>query len=306
VLKLPPYVVITPARDEAAFIELTIQSVVAQTALPLRWIVVSDGSRDGTDEIVARYAAKYPWIELIRMPERKERHFAGKAHAFRTGKARVDGLAYEVIASLDADITFEKDYFSFLLERLVEDAELGLVGTSLVDTSGACYDYRFVGVEHVCGACQVFRRQCFEAIGGYLPVRHGGIDKMAVIGARVKGWKTRTFTERFCLHHRKMGTAQCGPIQAKFQFGVKDYSIGNHPAWQLFRCAYQMTKEPVLLGGLALGAGYLWAAIRGERRSASRELIAFHRRDQMQRLKRILSRKKPFQQDSPLAPGRKG
>src|SRR5215831_2009801 len=123
------YVVITPARNEAQFIELTLKSVTSQTVLPLKWVIVSDGSTDGTDDIVKRYAARHPWIELVRMPERTERHFAGKVHAFNAGWARVRDAEYDVIASLDADITFEQDYFAFLLEKLLADKALGLVGT---------------------------------------------------------------------------------------------------------------------------------------------------------------------------------
>src|SRR6476620_1111425 len=83
------YVLITPARNEIAYLELTLKSVASQTVLPLRWVIVSDGSTDGTDELVTKYAKVYPWIELVRMPERKERHFAGKIHAFNAGKDRV-------------------------------------------------------------------------------------------------------------------------------------------------------------------------------------------------------------------------
>src|SRR5436305_894671 len=121
------YVLITPARNEAQFIERTMQSVVAQTVRPLKWVIVSDGSTDGTDEIVNRYVAQHPWIELVRMPERRERHFAGKVHAFNAGYARVRGLPYDTLASLDADISFDADYFAFLLEKLAQDASLGLV-----------------------------------------------------------------------------------------------------------------------------------------------------------------------------------
>ena len=106
-LKLPSYVLITPARDEAQFIELTIKSVVAQTVLPLKWVIVSDGSTDGTDDIVSKYAAVHPWIELVRMPERPERHFAGKVHAFNAGYARVPDLEYDVIGNLDCDTSFD-------------------------------------------------------------------------------------------------------------------------------------------------------------------------------------------------------
>ncbi len=302
-LKLPSYVVVTPARNEARSIELTILSLVAQTVRPLKWVIVSDGSTDGTDDIVKRYAAQHDWLELVRMPERSERHFAAKVYAFNAGLARVAELPYEVITSLDADISFEQDYFSFLLGKLVADPVLGLVGTPFRETSREAYDYRFVNIEHVSGACQVFRRECFEAIGGYVPVKGGAIDNIAVIAARMKGWKTRTFTDKVCFHHREIGSAQHGPIRAKFKFGAKDYAIGNHPAWELFRTAYQMTKKPMVLGGLALGAGYLWASVRRAERPVSRELVAFHQREQMHRLTRFVTRnRKSLSSDNTALP----
>src|SRR5450432_237516 len=101
---LPTYVLITPARNEADYIELTLQSMVAQTVRPLRWVIVSDGSTDATDDLVRKYMADNPWIELLRMPERQERHFAGKAHAFNAGYERLKGTEYDVIGCLDADV----------------------------------------------------------------------------------------------------------------------------------------------------------------------------------------------------------
>ena len=100
------YVLVTPARNEARFIELTIKSVIAQSVLPARWVIVSDGSTDGTDEIVRRYATSHTWIELVRMPERTERHFAGKVYAFNAGYSRVRDVSYDVIGNLDGDISF--------------------------------------------------------------------------------------------------------------------------------------------------------------------------------------------------------
>jgi poly-beta-1,6-N-acetyl-D-glucosamine synthase len=283
------YVIITPARNEAQFIELTLKSVVAQTIPPLKWVIVSDGSTDGTDEIVKKYAFDHNWIELVRMPERQKRDFAGKVHAFNAGYARLKELDYDVVVSLDADISFEADYFSLLFGKLSADPALGLVGTPFQEISGQIYDYRFVSIEHVSGACQVFRRECFEAIGGYLAVKGGSIDHIAVISSRMKGWKTRTFTERVCLHHRGMGTAQRSVLMSRFKLGIKDYVVGNHPIWELFRTVYQMTLPPFGAGGLALGTGYSWAVLRRVQRPVSKELIEFHRHEQMQRLKKLFT-----------------
>lgn len=286
---LPEYVLITPARNEARYIELTIRSVIAQTVRPLKWVIVSDGSTDGTDDIVKTYTVDHPWIELIRMPQRDERNFAGKVHAFDTGRKYVSNLKYEAIGSLDADISFSEDYFAFLLEKLAEDPGLGVVGTPFKDTLDQIYDYRFVSIEHVSGACQLFRRACFQQIGGYTPVKSGGIDHIAVVNARMAGWKTRSFTERLCLHHRIMGTAQKGRIRARFRFGIQDYALGGHPLWEFFRVLYQMTKKPFFVGGVALGAGFLWAQFGDTTRPVPESFVTFRRREQMQRLRRVFT-----------------
>jgi len=288
-MKLPAYVLVTPARNEAAFIELTIKSMVAQTVRPAKWVIVSDGSTDGTDDIVMKYAVDHDWIELLRMPERRERHFAGKVFAFNAGYARMKDLGYEVIGLVDADISFDEEYFLFLLGKLVGDPKLGLVGTPFQESSRPAYDYRFVSIEHVSGCSQLFRRECFEDIGGYVPVKNGGIDHIAVLTARMKGWKTRTFTEKVVQHHRKIGTAQHSRFKAGFRTGAQDYALGGHPLWEICRTLYQMTKRPFVVGGLVLGAGYFWSMIRREERPISPEMIAFRRREQMQRLREFFA-----------------
>jgi len=285
---LPNYVVITPARNEAKFIELTLRSVVSQTVRPLKWVIVNNGSTDGTEQIVSKYARNHSWIELVCMADVDERNFASKVHAFNAGYARLVNLDFSVIASLDADISFDNDYFSFLLDKLSCDPGLGLVGTPFQETSRESYDYRFVSIEHVSGACQVFRRQCFEAIGGYKPLIGGGVDHLAVITARMKGWKTRTFTEKMCVHHREMGTAQHGAIAARFRYGLKDYVFGNHPFWEVCRVGYQMTRRPYVIGGLALLTGYICAMSKRLNRPLSPEVVRFQRGEQMQRLRRFV------------------
>jgi glycosyltransferase involved in cell wall biosynthesis len=290
--KLPSYVLVTPARNEAAYIEKTIESVVAQTILPLRWVIVSDGSTDGTDEVVRKFVAEHDWIDLVSLPRRAERNFAGKVAAFNAGQAKVSGLKYDVIGNLDADVSFDKEYFAFLLRKLAENPPLGLVGTPYRDPLNDPYDYRYVSIEHVTGPCQLFRRECFEAIGGYMPVKGGAIDRIADISARMKGWETRAFTEKVYLHHRATGTSQQGVLISKFKDGAKDYSVGTSPVWELFRTAYQMTKRPLILGGLMTGAGYLWSLVRHVERPVSREMVEFCRREQMQRLKAFVVRRR--------------
>lgn len=287
--ELPRYVLVTPARNEAAYIEKTIESVVAQTILPLRWVIVSDGSTDGTDEVVRKFMSKHDWIDLVSLPHRAERNFAGKVTAFNAGQARLAGLKYEVIANLDADVSFDEEYFAFLLGKLTENPALGLVGTPYKDPLNDPYDYRYVSSEHVTGPCQVFRRECFEAIGGYMPVKGGAIDRIADISARMKGWKTRTFTEKMYLHHRATGTSQQGELMSKFKDGAKDYSVGSSPVWELFRTAYQMTKRPLILGGLMTAAGYFWSLVRRVERPVSLEMVQFCRREQMGRLAALIS-----------------
>jgi poly-beta-1,6-N-acetyl-D-glucosamine synthase len=286
------YVVITPARNEAAFIEFTIKSMVSQTIKPLRWVIVSDGSTDRTVDIIKRYSKENAWIELVQMPERRERHFAGKVHAFNAGYAKVKHLQYEFVASLDADLSFDKSYFEFLLGKFDDHPTLGLAGTPFREGEES-YDYRFTSVEHVSGACQLFRRRCFETIGGYVPLKVGGIDLAAVLSARMKGWKTRTFTDKHCNHHRKMGTANHRRLMTMFKGGYHDYLMGGHPVWQIFRSLYQLGRRPFVVGGGALFAGYLWALVRREKWVVPHELVRFRRMEQMQRLRAFLWQRLP-------------
>lgn len=283
----PAYVLITPARNEAAFIKHTIRSMISQTVPPLKWIIVSDGSTDGTDDIVKEYVDEFRWIELVRMPDRNDRNFAGKVHAFNAGYARVKNLPYDIIGSLDADISFSPDYFDFLLQKFTQDPGLGVAGTPFRE-GGVQYNYRFSRKEHVSGACQLFRRECFESIGGYVPLKAGAIDLTAVVTARMRGWQTQTFTEIFCIHYRRMGTAKRHILVALFKSGYGDYVMGVHPVWQLFRSIYQMSRRPFILGGGDLILGFLWAMLTRAKKPVSKEFVKFRGKEQMRWLNEYL------------------
>jgi biofilm PGA synthesis N-glycosyltransferase PgaC len=284
----PAYVLVTPARNEEAFIEKTIESVVQQTLLPLKWVIVNDGSTDATGTVVSRYAGKYDWIELVNLPVRKERNFAAKVHAFNAGQERVQNLSYEVIGNLDSDVALDADHFEFLLSKFREDPRLGVAGTVFKEEGYNSETDSLEGQLHVSGQCQLFRRRCFDEIGGYFANKAGGIDWIAVTTARMMGWKTRSFREKSFFHYRHLGTAERSVFAAAFSYGEKDYYLGGHPVWELFRVTYRMIKPPYLVEGFALGMGYGWAMLRRMKRPISKELMSFHRREQMRKLSVIM------------------
>ena len=282
------YVLITPARDEAQFIERTLVSVTKQTVRPVKWVIISDGSTDGTDQIVEKYAAKEKWIELIRLPQRSGRNFAGKVAAFKAGYAKLAKLEYDVIGNLDGDVSFDEGYIEFLLGKFVENPGLGVAGTPYREDH-AIHDERFKSADHVSGACQLFRRACFEEIGGYMEVESGGIDLIALLAAQAKGWQTRRFDDKYCLHHRNVDSARNRGICRRLcNRGKKDYLLGSHPVFEVFRSIFQMKQWPYLIGGVLMLSGYFFAVVRGVERTMPENLIKSRQRDQMRRLKAVL------------------
>ena len=180
------------------------------------------------------------------------------------------------------------NYMAFVLEKFAADPALGVGGTPFTEAGG--YDSArdsFEGPNYVAGPCQLFRRACWQDIGGYVPNKAGGVDWIAVMTARMKGWTVRAYPERRFHHHRSMGTAQRSQLSSMFSYGEKDYYLGGSPLWQLFRCAYRMAKRPYIMGGLALGTGYFTAALRRMPRAVSPELMRFHRAEQMKKLKGV-------------------
>jgi glycosyltransferase involved in cell wall biosynthesis len=282
-------ILVTPARNEEALIEKVIQSVLSQTVRPIRWVIVNDGSTDGMPQIVGRYAARHDWIRVVDMPQHRDRSFAAKVHCFNAGYAAVKTIDHDVIGNLDADVSFEPDYLDFLLQRFAEDPRLGVAGTVFKEGHGYSSDTdSFEGQNHVAGGCQLFRRQCFEEIGGYVPNKAGGVDWIAVTTARMLGWTTRSFREKSFFHHRSLGTAERSRLGSSFSYGEKDYYLGGHPLWELFRVAYRMARRPYLVEGLALGCGYAWAGLRRIDRPVTPPLMRFHRKEQMRKLGAIL------------------
>lgn len=284
------YVLISSSRNEEKFIPQTLDSVTRQTQLPGRWIIVDDGSIDRTGEIADSYAKSFSWITVVHNPRREGRSFAAKANNVNAAfaKLQADAVDFEVVGNLDTDTTFAPDYMEFVLRKFAADPKLGCAGTPFTQDGG--YDSTkdsFEGENYVAGPIQLFRRECFREVGGYVANPAGGVDWIAVMMARLKGWTVRSFADKRYHHHRSMGTAERSEVKALFSYGEKDYYLGNSPIWQVFRCTFRLAKKPYLVGGLALLAGFSWAAIRRVKRPVSDELVRFHRADQMLKLKNI-------------------
>ena len=282
------YVLITPARNEELNIEKTIESVISQIFLPSKWVIVSDGSTDRTDEIVKQYLHKYSWIELVRMPERRDRSFAAKVHCFNAGYERVMDIPFDVVGNLDGDISFDSDYMEFLMDKFAQTRDLGVAGTPFLENGYSSLKDSFEGEKHVAGGVQLFRKACFEEIGGYIPNKAGGIDWVAVTTARMKGWKTKSFKEKFFHHHRPLGTGGSNRLVALFNYGRKDYYLGGHPLWEIFRGIYRTIKKPYVIGSAVTISGYVFEWLSRKPRAVSSELMRFHRQEQMRKLKSIL------------------
>ncbi|MBD3336681.1 MAG: glycosyltransferase [Candidatus Eisenbacteria bacterium] len=279
------YVLVTAAHNEEQFIAMTLDSVVQQSVLPLRWVIVSDASTDQTDAIVKEYAGRYDWIRYVRIAQATPRDFAGKARAFGEGYERVKGLEFDFVGNLDADVSLEPDYYEFLLGKAQERPGHGLLGTTYVDEHRESFDPRVSDPRHVPGACQLFRRECFEEIGGYRPVPGGGVDLLAELMCRKAGWRTEAFMTKTFRHHRPSGTAARGMCAARFNQGYRDYDFGSDLLWMVLKAANFMRKRPYVAGGLCLFAGYLRGMMRRAESGIPSEIRSFRRAEQRDRLK---------------------
>jgi glycosyltransferase involved in cell wall biosynthesis len=282
----PSLLLITPARNEAGNLPRLFDAMLKQTARPVRWLIVNDGSTDDTESVVRRYSEGHDWIRLLNLPTVRERSFAAKATCFMAGYRDV-GISADIVGNLDADVSFDPEYLAFLLDKFADDPTLGVAGTPFTEPGYDSTRDSFEGEAHVAGGCQLFRRECFEAIGGYRPAPIG-VDWVAVTTARSKGWRTRSFRDKSFEHHRALGTAGRSRFRAWFFYGEKDYLLGWRPLYELARLAFQTLRNPVK--GCCIAAGYVSASVRRPGRALTDELMRFHRKEQLAKLRLVTSR----------------
>ena len=288
------YILITPAYNEEAYLEKTIQSVIVQTLLPKKWVIVSDGSTDRTDKIASSYASKYNFIEFIR---HEGESIPGavlsyrKVSAIRSGFKRLGNITYDYYGNLDADITFKPDFYESLIAKFEKNSKLGLTGSFVYNIhKGKLYKHS-TNTKNVSGAIQFFRRKCYEDIGGYLPVAFE--DSLAVVMARMHGWKVTSLPEIRALHHKPAGIPGRNQFRAKFHVGKMEHITGDHFLYHFVRCMGSIMDKPILIGSFLRIFGYGYSVLKGNKvQGLPKGVLEYMRCEQLKRLRSIFLRTK--------------
>jgi len=276
------YLVITPVRDEEKYVDATIQAVVSQSIVPQEWVIVDDGSSDKTPEILERYAGLYSWITVVRRANRGARKSGGGViEAFYDGYSAVRDNDWEFIVKLDGDLTFASDYFAKCFEHFDHDRSLGVGGGEIYHDCAGVATLEVNPQFHVRGATKIYRRACWEAIGGLL--RAPGWDTVDEVKANMLGWKTYSFRELKLLHHRVTGTAD-GALRDRAKHGLACYISGYHPLFLAISCVKRLVQKPYIAGSIAICYGFLKGYWTQTPRVDDKRLIKYLRTQQLRRL----------------------
>jgi len=276
------YAIITPVRDEEKFIEATIESVCRQTVRPVEWVIVDDGSTDRTGSIVDRYVAQHEWIRVVHRADRGFRKSGGGVmEAFYEGYKALESKEWEFIVKLDGDLSFEPEYFEKCFQYFRDNPELGIGGGEI------CHDVEGeIRVEanprfHVRGATKIYRRACWDAIGGLWPAP--GWDTIDEVKANMLGWKTYAFTDLRLFHHRFTGSEE-GLLRDRVKHGVACYVSGYHPLYVAASCLSRLNQKPYVIGAAAILYGFLKSHLTRPMRLEDRSYLAYIRGQQIRRL----------------------
>jgi biofilm PGA synthesis N-glycosyltransferase PgaC len=282
------YVLITPARNEEAYIEKTIESVIFQTILPKKWVIVSNASTDRTDEIVNRYVATHDFIQLLRTVGDANRNFSSKVNAINIGYSQLENVQYDFIGILDADVSFAPYYYEKILAYFETNLRLGITGGNVIDLYDGKHHQVLTSPNSVRGAVQFFRKKCYREIGGFLPLNRGE-DTVAEVMARMHGWEVRSFPTPMVLHHRRTGTGGSSIWLTRFHEGRSEYRLGYHPLFHIAKTFRRIAERPYLLGSVLRAYGYLWSMLHQDKYLVPDDFVKYIRREQIERLISVFS-----------------
>jgi poly-beta-1,6-N-acetyl-D-glucosamine synthase len=276
------YVIITPARDEELHIRTTIESMLGQTILPVEWVIVNDGSTDGTGKIVDEYAARYPWIRAVHRTNRGFRKAGGGVvDTFNDGYRTLTCKDWDFIVKLDGDLSFEPDYFEKCFGTFDLEPQLGVGGGVMCYIENGTKSFEANPAFHVRGATKIYKRACWDAIGGFWPAP--GWDTMDEVKANMLGWTTRSFPDLHLLHHRHTGAAD-GAWANWVKNGRANYICGYHPLFMLSKCVHRLGQRPYIVGSAGLLYGFMTGYLNRIPQVDEPKTIQYLRQQQIARL----------------------
>lgn len=276
------YVIVSPVRDEERYIEQTIHSVISQTIQPAQWIIVDDGSRDATARIIDDFAAKYAWIKAVHRADRGNRiPGTGVMEAFYEGYQLLKSDDWQFIVKLDGDVGLESDYFQRCFERFNDDRNLGICGGVMYYPEKGTFRLESSPVFHVRGPIKLYRRACWEAIGGL--IKAPGWDTVDEAQANRLGWRTRSFSDLKVIHYRRTGAEQ-GAWRDGVKMGRAAYISGYHPLFMMAKCVKRIFQKPYFVVAIAHGYGFVTGYLQRIPQVTDRALIRYIRNQQIRRL----------------------
>ena len=274
------YALVTPLRDEAENLRRLSAAIDRQTQLPLAWVIVDNGSTDGTVEVATTLARTRPWIRVISVPAEDGRPKPGApiVRAFHAGLKELDASP-SVIVKLDADTTMDPDHFERLLAAFAAEPRLGIASGTCLELQDGRWEPVAVALGHVRGAVRAYRRDCLEEV---LPLEERvGWDGIDGFKANVRGWTTRMLPELSFYHHRSVGVRDGAPAARWQAQGAAAYYMGYRFTYLLLRSLYRARRQP---WALTMSTSYLAAAIRREPRCGDADVRAYVRRKQRLRM----------------------
>jgi len=278
------YVIVTPVRDEVRHVEKTISSVTTQTIRPSQWIMVDDGSSDGTGEVLDAFATQHDWIKVIHRMNRGYRAAGGGViDAFYEGYDGIDERSWSFIVKLDGDLSFLPNYFERCFNHFDADPFLGIGGGMVCFKDQGRLKEESVGDPpfHVRGATKIYRRTCWEQI---VPlVRAPGWDTIDEVKANMLGWATRTFREITLVQHKATGVAD-GRWRNWFKNGRANYITGYHPVFMLAKCFKRAFRPPLFIQALVLWAGFSSGYFMQIPQVKDRDTVRYLRQQQIRRM----------------------
>ncbi len=291
-MKALDYALVSPIKNEGRFIGRTIEAVMAQTIIPAKWVIVSDGSTDDSDRIVQQYSRRCSFIELIQT-ENRQRNFGAKVAAFNVGVRHLSLDRVAFLGNLDGDVTFGPTFFERLLSKFLKDASLGVAGGFVLEREGDHFRSRYGNVsDSVPGAALLFRMDCYKQIGGYSDMKWGGEDVLVQLMARQLGWGVQAFRDLKVFHYKKTDSGGMRSIRLRFIEGRRSWGLGYLPLYIAGKAAKRVLRRPVLLGSLAMILGYIVAGLVRDVR-APRSSVRYLHREQRTTMGRLFALSRP-------------